>query len=67
MKASDFPLDYRLKMIRAYLVIAQMDADEEYFATAAERDQAFERILANRNLQRTHQMFLAGQGERLGS
>jgi hypothetical protein len=55
---SDFPTDYKLLMIRAYPTIAQMDADEEYFATAEERDEAFGRILANRNLRRTHEMYL---------
>ena len=52
MQVSDFPNSYKLMMIRAYPVIAQMDADEEYFATPAERDEAFGRILANRNLRR---------------
>lgn len=49
------------RRIRVYPVIAQMDADEEYFATPEERDEAFGRILANRNLRRTHEMFLAEQ------
>lgn len=61
MQVSDFPNSYRLQMIRAYPIIAQMDADEEYFATPDERDEAFGRILANRNLRPTHQMFLAQQ------
>lgn len=61
MQVSDFPNDYKLAMIRAYPVIAQMDADEEYFATPEERDEVFGRILANRNLRRTHEMFLAEQ------
>lgn len=59
MNVDDFPLDYRLRMIRAYPTIAQMDADEEYFATPDERDEAFERILGNSNLRPTHEMFLA--------
>lgn len=58
MNVSDFPTHYKLQMIRAYPIIAQMDADEEYFATPEERDEAFGRILANRNLRRTHEMFL---------
>lgn len=59
MQISDFPSDYKLKMIRAYPTIAQMDADEEFFATPEERDEAFGRILANGNLRRTHELFLA--------
>lgn len=59
MNVNDFPNDYKLSMIRAYPTIAQMDADEEYFATATERDEAFGRVLANRNLRRTHELFLA--------
>lgn len=61
MQVSDFPNSYKLKMIRAYPVIAQMDADEEYFATPDERDQAFGRILVSRNLRQTHEMFLASR------
>jgi len=68
MKVADFPTDYKLQMIRAYPTIAQMDADEEYFASPEERDEAFGRILANQNLRRTHEMFLeelmAEQGQR---
>jgi hypothetical protein len=59
MQVSDFPTHYKLAMIRAYPIIAQMDADEEYFATPEERDEAFGRILSNRNLQVTHEQFLA--------
>lgn len=58
LNVEGFPLDYRLRMIRAYPVIAQMSADEEYFATPAERDEAFGRVLRAKNLQRTHEMFL---------
>lgn len=59
MQISDFPTSYKLAMIRAYPIIAQMDVDEEFFATADERDEAFGRILGNQNLRRTHEMFLA--------
>lgn len=61
VNVDDFPLDYRLRMIRAYPTIAQMDSDEEYFATPDERDEAFKRILGSSNLRRTHEMFLADQ------
>lgn len=61
MNVSDFPAEYKLRMIRAYPTIAQMDADEEYFATPEERDEAFGRILRSKNLRRTHEMFLEGQ------
>lgn len=58
MSVDDFPTSYKLQMIRAYPIIAQMDADEEYFATPEERDEAFARVLCNQNLRRTHEMFL---------
>ena len=58
MTPDDFPSDYKLQMIRAYPIIAQMNADEEYFATPEERDEAFARVLACKNLRRTHEMFL---------
>lgn len=63
MNVADFPTSYKLQMIRAYPTIAQMDADEDYFATPEERDEAFARILANRNLQRTHELYLEGLPE----
>lgn len=56
---SQFPIDYRRRMITAYPVIAQMDADEQYYADADDMDAAFNRILASRNLRRTHELFLA--------
>lgn len=62
--AAEFPASYKLKMIRAYPTIAQMDADEEYFATPADRDAAFENILRAKNLRRTHEMFLTEAWER---
>lgn len=55
----DFPLSYRLRMIQAYPVIAQMDADEEYHATAEERDAAFTQVMNARNLALTHRMYVA--------
>lgn len=59
MTPEQFPSDYKAQMIAAYPVIAQMSADDAYLADFDEREQAFERILANRNLRRTHEMFLA--------
>lgn len=59
MRVEDFPVSYREAMITSYPVIARMDADERYFATADERDEAFGRVLAAKNLRRTHEMFLA--------
>ena len=58
MNPDDFPLDYKLRMIRAYRTIAQMEADEEWFATPEEREEAFGRILRSKNLRRTHESFL---------
>lgn len=63
LTVDQFPVTYRNKMIQAYPVIADMDADEFYFATAAEKDEAFARILNARNLQITHRMYLAGGAE----
>ena len=56
----DFPCDYRARMIASYPVIAGMTRDEAYFADMDERDEAFERILAAKNLRRTHELFLLG-------
>ena len=58
MNPADFPLDYKLRMIRAYPTIAQIEADEEWFATPEEREEAFARILRSKNLRRTHESFL---------
>lgn len=58
MNPDDFPLDYKLRMIRAYPTIAQMDADEEWFATPEEREEAFARILRSKNLRPVHESFL---------
>lgn len=55
-----FPGSYKAQMIAAYPVIADMTADEAYWATPAEREAAFGRILAARNLRRTHELFLCG-------
>ena len=59
MRPEDFPATYKARMIAAYPVIAGMTPDEAYYADAAERDAAFQRILDARNLQRTHELFLA--------
>lgn len=53
-----FPSSYKARMIAAYPVIAGMSADEAYFADRGEREAAFGRILASRNLRRTHELFL---------
>ena len=58
LSVDQFPTDYRERMIAAYPVIAGMDADERYFASADERDEAFARILRAKNLRRTHEMYL---------
>lgn len=58
MTVDMFPANYRAKMIEAYPVIAQMTADEFYYAPTWERDEAFERILAAKHLRRTHELYL---------
>lgn len=58
MTPDDFDATYQLRMIMAYPVIAQMDADELMFGTPEEKREAFQRILNNRNLARTHQLYL---------
>jgi hypothetical protein len=60
-EADQFPASYKARMIAAYPVIADMSADEAYWATVDEREAAFGRILASRNLHRTHELFLAAQ------
>ena len=60
LEIRDFPYDYRARMIASYPVIAGMTRDEAYFADMDERDEAFARILAAKNLRRTHELFLLG-------
>lgn len=62
LNADDFPADYQLRMIQAYPVIARMDADELMFGTPDEHREAFLRILAARNLRRTHDLYLEDRG-----
>lgn len=50
LTANDFAGPFKAKLIAAYPVIADMTADEAYFADAAERDAAFERVLASRHV-----------------
>ena len=45
-------------MILAYPVIAKMTLQQLYKGTAEDRDIAFQRILDNRNLRRTHELYL---------
>lgn len=61
LSADAFPADYQLRMIQAYPTIAQMNADGLMFGTPDEHRAAFERILAARNLQRTHRLYLAAR------
>lgn len=59
--AEDFPVSYQRRMILAYPQIAGMDNDEAWLARPEEKREAFDRILAAKNLHRTHEMFLADQ------
>ena len=56
-----FDLSYQLRMITAYPVIAEMDADELMLSDAWEKREAFQRILNNRNLQTTHRLYLEAE------
>lgn len=56
MNPDDFDDDYKTRMIQSYPVIAGLP--NAYRATLPEREAAFERILANQNLRRTHEMYL---------
>ncbi|WP_123925560.1 hypothetical protein [Gordonia oryzae] len=58
LAVEQFPVEYRETMIIAYPVIAQMSRNEFYFASSRARDEAFARVLAAKNLRRTHEMFL---------
>jgi len=59
LAAGDFDGTYQLRMIMAYPVISDMSRDELMFADPDEKRAAFERILAAKNLRRTHEMYLA--------
>jgi hypothetical protein len=59
----DFDGTYQLRMIMAYPVIADMSRDELMFATPEEKRAAFQRILAAKNLRRTHELYLADRSE----
>lgn len=45
-----FPAEFAARMIAAYPVIARMTADQAYYASAAEKDSAFDRVLQSRNI-----------------
>lgn len=59
MKIEDFTGAYKAKMIMAYPVIAGMTAEEFYWASVAEREAAFRRVLDARNLRDVHKAYLA--------
>lgn len=61
LTADLFPASYKARMLAAYPVIAGLSADEAYLAAHDQREAAFGRILASRNLRRTHELFLAAQ------
>lgn len=63
LSVEQFPTDYRERMIAAYPTIAGMSADERYFATGDERDEAFARCLKAKHLRRTHEMYLEDNHE----
>jgi hypothetical protein len=60
--ADDFEPTYQVKMIRAYPVISGMSGDVQMITASPEEWRAaFQRILDNRNLARTHQLYLEGK------
>lgn len=63
MHPDQFSAEYKLDFIMAYPVIADMTGDQLYSATAAEKDEAFQRILDNHHLRRTHEQYLKGPPE----
>jgi hypothetical protein len=56
LKVSDFPRQYRWSMVRAYSVISGVP--DVFEATQDKIDAGFALILENRNLRRTHEMYL---------
>lgn len=57
-----FPCSLRARMIHAYPVIARLSRDEAYLATVEEKDEAFARLLAAKNLRPTFEMWLRDNG-----
>lgn len=55
---SRFDVAYKLKMIQAYPVIADMTREQMWYAGPAEMDAAFERVLNATNLRKTHILYL---------
>ena len=62
----DFDASYQLRMITAYPVIAEMNADELMFGDPEEKREAFGRILRARNLATTHRLYLEARGSEWG-
>ena len=57
MRVEDFPRPYRWLMVRSYAAISGVP--NPYAASRAEIDAGFRRVLNNRHLRQTHEMFLA--------
>lgn len=64
MRVEQFSPLYRAKAILAYPTIAGMTGDEFYTSTREEKDAAFARVLAARNLEVTHRLYLAANDAR---
>ena len=58
LSADDFDATYQLRMVMAYPVIGGLGRDGLMLATPDVKRAAFERILANKNLRRTHELYL---------
>jgi hypothetical protein len=59
LNPDDFDSTYQLRMVMAYPVIGGLNRDGLMLATPDVKRAAFVRILANRNLRRTHELYLA--------
>lgn len=53
-----FDAGYKARMIQAYPAIAQMDPEEMFYGTIADREAAFQRVLDSPALRSTHQAYL---------
>lgn len=62
MTPADFAPHFKAKMVTAYPKVSGVTVDEAYFATDAEMDAAFQRVLDSENLRRVCELELEKQG-----
>ena len=58
LTAGQFDAGYKARMIQAYPAIAKMSPEEMFYGSTTEREAAFQRVLDNETLRRTHQAYL---------